>query len=82
MYILLTIFQLRDISLELDRASGDVMRWQYGAAVALNYVCILHEGDESVARVVVAARYVLYYHKLVISNIWGAHGAHLVVGAR
>ena len=46
--------------MELDRAARDVMRWQYGAAVALNYVCILHEGDESVAWVVVAARYVFY----------------------
>lgn len=57
--LLLTRSQLRDMSLELDRAAGDVMIWQYGAAEALNYICILHGGDEEVARVVVAARYVV-----------------------
>lgn len=43
----------------MDGIAGDVMVWQYGAAVALNYVCVLHGGDEDVARVIVAARYVL-----------------------
>ena len=48
--------QLQAISLELDRNAGDVMRWQYGAAEALNFVCVLHGGDEDAARVVVAGR--------------------------
>lgn len=56
--MLLTAAQLRNLSVEMDRAAGDVMIWQYGAAVALNYVCVLHEGDEGVARVIVANRYV------------------------
>ena len=55
---LLMVEKLRAISLEQDR-EGDVMRWQYGAAEALSYVCVLHAGDEGVARVVVVARYVL-----------------------
>ena len=59
---LLTAAQLRAISLELDRAGGAAMVWQYGAAEALNYVCVLHHGDEDVARVVVAARCVLRRH--------------------
>ena len=45
--------------MELDRAAGDVVIWQYGAAVALNSICKLHGGDEGAARVVVAARCVL-----------------------
>lgn len=60
--MLLTAMQLRGISLELDRAAGSVMIWQYGAAVALNYVCVLHGGDEGAARLVVAARCVLHLY--------------------
>ena len=56
---LLMVGKLRDISLEQDRVAGDVVRWQYGAVEALSYVCVLHGGNEGVARVVVAARYVL-----------------------
>ena len=55
-FAVLTTVQLRAISLELDRECGDVMRWQYGAAEALNFVCVLHGGDEDAARVVVAGR--------------------------
>lgn len=55
----LTTAQLRGISLELDRVAGDVMIWQYGAARALNYICVLHRGNEGAAWVVVAARCVL-----------------------
>lgn len=59
------------------------MRWQYGAAVALNYVCVLHGGDESVAWIVVDARYLLYYHGLVMIGMWGiTYGGYVVAGAQ
>ena len=47
---LLMVEKLRAISLEQDRVVGDVMRWQYGAAEALHYICVLHGGDEDVER--------------------------------
>ena len=48
---------MRQISRELDGEEGDVMVWQYGAAEALNYICVLHGGDERVAWTIVSARY-------------------------
>ena len=71
----LTAVQLREISLELDRAAGDVMVWQYGAAVALNKICMLHRGDEGAARLVVAARCVLRRLVHVGQSIDDAPGA-------
>ena len=35
------------------------MVWQYGAAEALNYICVLHGGDERAAWTIVAARWVV-----------------------
>ena len=59
MRLLLTGDKLREICRQVDRAEGDTMVWQYGAAVALNYICVLHGGDEGVAWTIVVARYVL-----------------------
>ena len=76
---LLIVEKLRAISLEQDRVEGDVMRWQYGAAEALHYVCVLHAGDEGVARVVVVARYVLWlFCQGGSRGSWGADGGHAV----
>ena len=76
----LTAGQLRAISLELDSTAGDVMRWQYGAAEALNYVCVLHGGSEEVARVVVASRCVLVTVCGCRCRRWeGADGVDVVV---
>ena len=83
MRVLLTVPQLRDISLELDRDYGDVMRWQYGAAEALNFICVLHGGDEGVARVVVASRYVLHCWLRAFGVLQGgSNWEHVAVDAR
>ena len=79
---LLMVEKLRAISLEQDRVVGDVMRWQYGAAEALHYICVLHGGDEDVARVVVAARYVLSLScQCGPRGLWGAYGVYAVAAA-
>ena len=76
---MLMVAQLQAISLELDRDAGDVMQWQYGAAEALNFVCVLHGGDEGAARVIVAARCVLASLYTGDCQLWRhSHGARLV----
>ena len=80
---LLTVSQLREISLELDREVGDIMRWQYGAAEALNFICVLHEGDEGVARIVVTSRYVHHCRLRGVRSIGEeTNWRHVVVAMR